>query len=163
LRPWIPDDLEGCLAVARSNTPAFVLPHEVAAYGDWLRRACGADADPGDACAYFVVDDAVAGQGLAACGGIAFAEGAPVATLCWGLVRRDLHRRGLGTRLLVARLALARARGVEVVALDTTPASLGFFLRHGFVEIARTPDGYGPGLDRVDVELRLKPSRSVAP
>ncbi len=154
LRPWTADDFDACLALARSNTPAFILPHEVAAYGDWLRRACGPDADRGDACAYFVVDDA-GGEGLAACGGIAFAEGAPVATLCWGLVRRDLHRRGIGTRLLLERLALARARGVEVVAMDTTPASLGFFLRHGFVEIARTRDGYGPGLDRVDVELRL--------
>jgi GNAT superfamily N-acetyltransferase len=152
LRPWTPDDLDGSLALARSNTPDFILPHEVAAYGAWLRRACGPDADPGDACAYFVRDDPAGG--LAACGGIAFAAGAPVATLCWGLVRRDLHRKGIGTAMILERLALAWARGVAVVAMDTTPAALGFFLRHGFAEVSRTRDGYGPGLDRIDLELR---------
>jgi GNAT superfamily N-acetyltransferase len=145
-------DLEGCLAVARSNVPDFILPHEVGEYGAWLLRACGPDADRGDACAYFVCDDPTGG--LEACGGIAFAEGAPVATLCWGLVRRDLHRRGIGTRMIGERLALARARGVEVIAMDTLPASVGFFLRHGFVEVSRTQDGYGPGVDRIDLELR---------
>lgn len=155
LRPWTLADLEGCLALARSNVPDFILPHEVAEYGAWLLRSCGPDADRGDACAYFVLEDGAAS--LAACGGIAFAEGAPVATLCWGLVRRDLHRRGIGTRMIVERLALARARGVEVVAMDTIPASVGFFQRQGFVEVARTRDGYGPGLDRIDLELRWGP------
>jgi N-acetylglutamate synthase-like GNAT family acetyltransferase len=115
-------------------------------YADWLRRACSPGAE--DPCAYLVGE--LDGEVVCA-GGIAFAVTAPVATLCWGIVRADLHRQGIGTALLDARLAAARAHGVERVLMDTTDAALGFFLHHGFVVTGRVRDGYGPGVDRLDL------------
>ena len=35
------------------------------------------------------------------------------------------------------------------------PAQRGFYERHGFRAVAETPDGYGPGLDRIDMRLSV--------
>jgi GNAT superfamily N-acetyltransferase len=156
IRPYVPDDRVACVRIARSNTPDFVLPEEVEGYAGWLDRACLA-ATPGEACDYFVLaSEPIAGASeLLACGGIAWAHTAPVATLCWGLVRRDLHRRGLGSLLLAHRIDLARARGVQEVLMDTSQHALAFFLRAGFRVAGSVADGYGPGLHRHDLSLRL--------
>ena len=151
LRPWTPADKAACLAVLCSSVPTFAQPHEVDEYAAWLDRACVRGAE--DPCDYLVG----ARDGAVVCaGGVAYARTAPIATLCWGIVHADLHRRGLGSALLRARLDAARARGgVERVVLDTTDAAVGFFLRHGFVVTGRVRDGYGGGVDRLDMELPL--------
>lgn len=152
LRAYADDDHAACVTVARSNAPDYVLPDEVEAYAGWLERACGSEASD-DRCDYLVVEDE-AGT-VVACGGIAFAETANVATLCWGLVRNDLHRTGLGTLLVQTRLAMARARRVDEVLLDTSQHTTAFFARFGFRITSTTTDGYGPGLHRHDMALRL--------
>ncbi len=152
LRAYTDADHAACVAIAQSNVPSYVLPGEVEAYGAWLSRACGSIGSD-DRCDYLVVDDATGA--VVACGGIAFAETANVATLCWGLVRNDLHRAGLGTRLVEARLAMARARHVDEILLDTSQHTTAFFARFGFRITATTTDGYGPGLHRHDMALRL--------
>jgi N-acetylglutamate synthase-like GNAT family acetyltransferase len=152
LRRYVVADHPACVRVAASNTPDHILPDELPTYAAWLARACapGATDDP---CDYLVMEDP--SGDVIACGGIAWATTAPVATLCWGIVRRDRHRMGLGTALLTHRLALARARGVDEVLMDTSQHALGFFLRFGFRVTSTRPDGYGPGLDRMDLALRI--------
>jgi ribosomal protein S18 acetylase RimI-like enzyme len=161
LRPYVPADRDACVAVLASSVPTYAQLHELGEYAAWLDRACVRGAE--DPCEYLVGER----DGAVVCaGGVAFATTAPVATLCWGIVRADLHRRGLGRALLLARLDRVRARGgVARVLLDTTDAAVGFFLRHGFVVTGRVRDGYGPGIDRLDLELdaallrRARPSR----
>jgi GNAT superfamily N-acetyltransferase len=150
IRPYVPEDHAHCVCIARTNTPDFVLPEEVDAYAAWLDRACAPSSTSSDPCDYFVL---CGDRGPVACGGIAWAETAPVATLCWGLVRRDLHRRGLGSLLLAHRIDLARARGVREVLMDTSQHALPFFLRMGFRVTGSVPHGYGPGLHRHDLAL----------
>jgi GNAT superfamily N-acetyltransferase len=148
VRPYTPADHGACVELLRTNVPDFALPHEVAEYAEWLARATAR----GEV-RYAVTERDGA---LLACGGLARAETAPVATLCWGLVRRDRHGEGLGTALLRERLRwAAEDDGVELVAMDTSPRTVGFFARFGFRVVATAPDGYGPGLDRLDLELRL--------
>lgn len=147
LRPYTPADRDACLTILASNIPDFVLPRELAEYAEWLDRACAPGAE--DPCEYLVDTD------LRCAGGISFADTAPVATLSWGIVRRDLHRSGLGRALLREGLARIRARGVTQVLMDTSDASVGFFLRHGFVVTGRVRDGYGPGVDLLDLTLDL--------
>jgi len=72
------------------------------------------------------------------------------------MVDRHLHRQGLGTRLVQARLALARDNPlVDDVVLDTSQHTHGFCETFGFKMIKVTPDGYAPGLDRWDMALRI--------
>ena len=62
----------------------------------------------------------------------------------------------LQARLTEARLALARTLpGVERLILSTSQHTQGFYAGFGFAVTAHTPDGFGPGLDRVDMALLL--------
>jgi N-acetylglutamate synthase-like GNAT family acetyltransferase len=80
-----------------------------------------------------------------------------VAALTWGMVRRDLHRQGIGRDLLHYRLKAIRADGrAKVVRLRTVPLVQEFFARQGFDVVDVVPNGYGPGLDRVTMALQLR-------
>lgn len=126
----------------RGNVPRFFAPHELEEFRRWLA---------GTPSRYLVVERE---QEVVACGGYAV-EGER-AGLVWGMVARGLHRQGIGSLLLRARLdAIAREPGVRAVVLDTSQLSRPFYERHGFAVVAETPDGYAPGLHRIDMRLEL--------
>lgn len=143
VRAFAPADRAACLALFDSNVPEFFAPHERAEFEQWLN-------DPGE---YFVLED---GGKVVACGGVWLDPARPQrsAGLSWGMVARDVHRRGYGSRLLAFRLARLWALGAAEVHLDTSQHSAPFFARHGFQEVRRVADGFGPGLDRVDMRAR---------
>lgn len=147
VRDYTTADRSACLTVFDSNVPGFFVPPEREEFAAFL------DALPGQ---YLVVEDD-AGRVLG-CGGYAVRPGTATADLCWGMVRRERHGTGLGRLLLEARLERARADApLEVVALDTSQHTLGFYERRGFRTERVTPDGYAPGLDRCDMRLFLTP------
>ena len=143
LRSYAPGDRAACLAIFDACTPRFFDPSERASFVAWL------DAPPPGS-DYLVI----ARDGAPVAGG-GWQRDGEAAVLCWGMVAPALHRQGLGRRLTLARLeAMARAPGVRLLKLDTTPASRGFYARLGFEVVSVAPDGYGPGLDRVDMTRR---------
>lgn len=143
LRPYTLADRPACLALFDANTPRFFDPSERAGYDAFL-------ADPaGPYLVGTLADRPVAAGGLVL--------NPPAATLAWGMVHPEHQRHGLGSQLLTARIALARAApGIETLLLDTSQHSRGFYERHGFAATAETPDGYGPGLARIDMTLSLR-------
>jgi ribosomal protein S18 acetylase RimI-like enzyme len=151
LRPWRAEDRDLGQALFDSNTPGHFAAIEKA---DFLAFV---DALPGP---YFVLES-LDGEALG-CGGYAGHPKDPsVAALCWGMVRADLHGRRLGERLLTERLArIAADPAFETVDIETTQHSRGFFARYGFVQTALAPDGFAPGMDRVDMTLRLDAYRA---
>ena len=52
-------------------------------------------------------------------------------------------------------VSLARASGVSTISIAASHKSAAFFERFGALAMERTTDGWGPGMDRVDMELRL--------
>lgn len=153
LRDWRADDRDTGLALFDSNTPRFFAASERQDFIDFI------DDLPGP---YFVLEDAD-GRALG-CGGYAIARNdASEAVLCWGMVRGDLHRGGLGSILLARRLArIAADPACRCVSIETSQHSCGFFARHGFVEIQRTVDGFAPGMDLVEMTLALaRPASAV--
>ncbi|MGH7476496.1 MAG: GNAT family N-acetyltransferase [Longimicrobiales bacterium] len=74
--------------------------------------------------------------------------------LYWIAVRPEAHGRGVGTLLLQEverRLARQKARLV-IIETSSQPAyepTRRFYARRGYDEVARVPDYYGPGDDRV--------------
>lgn len=91
---------------------------------------------------------------IVACGGVAVSAEQD-ARMCWGMVRRDLHRGGIGTTLLAARLVLGAEMGATTASLATIPSSEGFFAKLGFSLTGSEKDHYAPGLDRRDYVLNL--------
>ena len=145
LRPCTDLDKPACIAIARGNTPLFILENELPELEAILNNP---------PCPYFVVENAA--REVIACGGYRLLPEKNAARLCWGMVRRDLHRAGVGRFLLRARLDEIRKTNVETVALDTSQHSMGFFEKEGFTTIQKIQNGYGAGLDRVEMELKIQ-------
>ncbi len=147
LRPFAPEDAAACLALFDGNTPRYFAPGERAEFAAFLQALPRADWP------YWVM---WRGGVAVACGGLILDAPARRAGLSWGMVDVRLHGTGLGRRLTEARLAQARRRpGLAAVTMETSQHTQGFYARLGFAVQAVTPDGFGPGLDRWDMVLRL--------
>lgn len=146
IRVFQPGDVAACLRAMQSNVPEFFAASEIADFEQELAALDGP---------YLVIEDDE--LGVAACGGYYVDAGSRSAWLVWGLVHRARHGWGLGTLLLRDRLRRIEAElgGGGAVLLDTSRRSHGFFERFGFELEKVTPDGYAPGLDRLDMRLTL--------
>lgn len=146
-RPYSPADFQACLAIFDGNVPPYFAPYERAEFQEHLENL-DASAAP-----YIVLERAGA---VVACGGLSFSKCKKKASLTWGMVERASHGQHLGTFLTQARLALARSiPGLEEVELSTSQHTYGFYEAFGFTVSHVQPGGYGPGLDRWDMTLRL--------
>jgi len=74
--------------------------------------------------------------------------------LYWIAVDPDFQEKGAGSRLLSFLEEVVKAKGGRLILADTSTIpqyekTQGFYLRNGFKEVARVPDYYYPGNDRV--------------
>ncbi|TRW95234.1 GNAT family N-acetyltransferase [Paracoccus sp. M683] len=151
-RSYDPADLAACLAIFDSNLPVFFAAEERDEFRAFLGSANAVDQRP-----YLVL---VRRGVVIACGGLFVETAKRRAALAWGMVDRSLHRQGLGKRLMLARLAQARTiPNIAVLTLQISQHSGGFYQRFGFAVTRITADGFGPGLDRWDMALPLRPSQ----
>lgn len=146
-RPFRATDRDACLAVFDSNVPDFLSAGERDEFAADLELAASG-ANP-----FLVLTRA---GSVVACGGLWLGPDRAQAALSWGMVSRPFHRQGLGTRLVRDRLAMARALpGLQRLTLATSQHTRAFYEGFGFALVGITPDGFGPGLDRCDMILRL--------
>ncbi|VTO18317.1 GNAT family N-acetyltransferase [Brevundimonas vancanneytii] len=146
IRPYRAEDREACLALFDGNMPRFFDESERDGFVAWLD-------DQALHWPYLVIER---DDQIVACGGHAVQPDGSSVAMCWGMVGNALHGQGLGRALTEARLAAARATpGVRRVVLDTGPHTHSFYARFGFKTVKVTPDGYAPGMDRWDMELKL--------
>ena len=150
-RPYVARDRDDCIRAFRSNTPSSFLPEELADYERFLDRLPGP---------YFAVVD---GADLVACGGIATGRVKGEADVCWTIVSAGRQRQGAGNLLMASCVAeILALPGCETARLDTSQHTRGFFERWGFIATSVTPNGYGPGLDRVEMRIMLDaPARGM--
>ena len=138
-------DRAACLAIFESNTPVYFASSERAEFAAFLDAAS----------ANYLVLEITSGV-IVGCGGY-YVKSSGVAGLAWGMVDRAWHKRGFGRMLLEARLALLRRfPDAAVVCVNTSQSSRGFFERFGFRPVRIVPDGFAPGIDRVEEELALR-------
>jgi L-amino acid N-acyltransferase YncA len=143
LRSYRETDREACLALFDSNVPRFFAADERGAYAAFLDRLPGP---------YYVIEDA--GRVIAGGGTSRHRSEPDAAILCWGMVEGGRHRSGIGRRLLEERLQrLFADEGVRTVVSNTSQHSAGFFARFGFETVAAEPDGFAPGIDRLEMRL----------
>jgi ribosomal protein S18 acetylase RimI-like enzyme len=141
IREYEAEDLEACVDVYRSNEPDFVKPAELPAFQQFLRGGTS----------YFLVvehDGDVIG-----CGGLELVGDPDSATLKHSMIHREYQRRGFGSALLAAQMALLEAedRPVELWA-SAAPVTAGFYERLGFQE--QPPE---PGADHPQFSLQMAP------
>jgi N-acetylglutamate synthase-like GNAT family acetyltransferase len=142
IRPFLVYDRIACLAIFDSNAPDFIDPADRSDFTEFL-------SEPGQ---YVVAES----EGtVVGCGGYYSRNSA--ARLTWGMVHRSHHRRGLGILLLRWRLQRIMAEpGVTTIECSTSQMTEGFYARCGFVTEDRLPEGYGPGLERVEMRMSVE-------
>ena len=146
-RPYTHTDREACLELFDENCPEFFAPNERDDYANFL------DAEPEgyEAC---IVGDRIAGAfGL-------IAGNARRMHLNWILLDPKFQGRGIGSAIMDRVATLATVAGAHVVDIAASHKSAPFFAKFGAVATATTQDGWGPGMHRVDMELR--PGKSGA-
>lgn len=137
-----------CLRVFRSNIGTYFAEWESSEFEEFL-----------DAYAiklpYFVVVD---NDEVVACGGYYQKDG--LAGLSWGMVERRHHGESIGKALLLHRLTcIEEEYGNITVEIDTSQLTQGFFEKYGFIPTKVEKDGYKPGLDKVYMTYKGKPSQ----
>ena len=143
IRAYRADDRDACLALFDGNSAHYFAPSERADFAHFLDHEAAA----------WGFQVAEQDGRIVGCGGMAIDAEERTAHLCWGMVERHLHRQGIGTALVRTRLDRAAEAGARAVRLDTSQHSRAFYERLGFVSEGVTANGYGPGLDRVDMVL----------
>ena len=141
-RPYQPRDLIACLGLFDDNCPESFAPNERAEYETFLAN----HAATYEVC---VADGAVVGAyGLQP-------RNAAAWDLRWIIVARRTRRSGTGTAILERVRADLTSRGVRTLHIAASHVSAPFFARFGAKEITTTPDGWGPGMHRIDMEIAL--------
>ena len=150
VRPYEIADRAACLRAFDSNTPRYFLPEERIQFERFL------DQLPGP---YFVV---VEGDDLTACGGYATGRVKGEADICWTIVRRDRHARSIGSILLTTIVSeILGLENVHAVRLETSQHTRAFFERLGFRAVDVVLNGFGPGLDRVEMRAAVADLRQT--
>lgn len=141
--PFDEDARVRCLALFDANCPDFFAPNERTDYAAFLGRH-GADYTT------CLVDGVIAGAF-----GVIAADQAGRAHLNWILVDPTSQGVGLGREIMAEARRRAEATGRAWVDIAASHRSAPFFSRFGARELSRTPDGWGPGMHRVDMEWPL--------
>ena len=145
IEPYDSKYFENCITILQSNTPKFIAYSEHSDYKDYLSR---------DDKIYFVLFNK---SNIVACGGYGVNKFETKVGLAWGLVHSKYHNQGYGSELLKYRIEHIKNHfsGVDIY-LDTSQKTYKFFEKFGFVIEKITTNGYGVGLDRYDMILKVK-------
>ena len=141
-RPYCHVDFRACLDIFDANCPEYFAPNERDEYAAFLAEAP-------DGYTVCVLNNSAAGAfGLSDDGDDAW-------RINWILMRPDAQGHGIGSLIMERALQDARTSGARMLRIATSPRSEGFFARFGARPFATVEDGWGPGLDRVDMEIAL--------
>jgi len=138
-RPYEAVDRERCLTIFDENCPEFFAPNERAEFSAFLERSAD------DYCVCLMDGKVAGGYGLCL-------EGKGVMSLRWILIARPAQRHGIGHVIMTRVLNGIRKLKAKLV-IAASQKSAPYFAKFGAKELKTTPDGWGPGMHRVDMEL----------
>ncbi|MTI17329.1 GNAT family N-acetyltransferase [Rhodobacteraceae bacterium RKSG542] len=138
IRPYEDKDYGDCIELFRSNMPKYFADHELSEFVAFLKAVH----DP-----YYTI---LEGGRPVACGGF-FRKGDSYGFM-WGMVGYDYQGIGYGRALVQHRLdEIYRLDPNAKVTIDTSQHTRGFYELMGFKVVRVTPNGYAPGLDKIDM------------
>jgi len=141
-RPYRDSDRQLCVSIFDANCPEFFAANEREDYEEFLDDA------PTD---YEICERE--GKVLGAFGVIASSEGTK--TLNWILLDPQTQGMGVGSRIMAKVIDRGRASETRKLNIAASHKSAAFFARYGATMISSTKDGWGPGMDRIDMVLSL--------
>ena len=139
-RRFSSDDRQACCALFDANCPDFFLPNERADYVAFL------DAAP----EFYEV--CVDGANIVGAFGLAIDDDTR-GTLCWIMIDPSVQGKGIGKSIMARILAAGRDQRLSVIRIAASHKSAPFFANFGAEAMVTTRDGWGPGMDRIDMQL----------
>ncbi len=139
-RPFQESDRRACLELFDLNCPAFFAPNERSDYEQFLTDAAGRY----ELC--LEGDHVVGGYGL-------YADSPGRLALRWIMLSPQAQGRGLGSAMMTRVVEALRESGGATLRISASHKSAPFFAKFGAEERATIPDGWGPGMHRVEMEL----------
>ena len=141
-RSFSRDDAGACLAIFDANCPAFFAPNERTDYESFLETS----PDGYEICE---IDGYIVGAfGL-------LQDDASGNRLNWIMLDPDSKGAGLGSMIMERVISVGRASRSPLIRIAASHKSAPFFGKFGAIAKKHTQDGWGPGMDRVDMELSL--------
>lgn len=154
-RPYHASDKDACLAIFDSNTPPYFDSEERPPFATWLEQiGLGKLAYSNTDFEHYEVAE-LDGQ-IIACAGFYIVHKEKVARMAWGMVHRAHHGKGVGSAHLKRRIHIMQEQyaGYQI-DLGTSQHTYPFYAKQGFEVTAYFPNGYGEGIDRYDMILRI--------
>ena len=139
-RPYQATDQPACPALFDANCPAFFDPGERAGYVQFLERTPDG---------YEICLDGT--RMVGACGLRTHAPDELV--IRWILIAPDVQGRGIGSAIMARALDVCRTTGAGLLHMAASHKSAPFFARFGARATATVRHGWGPDLDRVDMQI----------
>ena len=133
-------DESECLALFDANCPAFFAPNEREDYQTFLRD---------DVRRYEVC---LIGDRLVGAFGVLPSPTGSLA-LRWILLSPNVQGLGIGSAIMARVLDVVRTHGGGPLQIAASHKSAPFFSKFSARQVAVTPDGFGPGMHRVDMVL----------
>lgn len=142
-RPFAAEDKMLCLGLFDANCPAHFAARERTDYKAFL------DASPRGYEVCLADGQIVGAYGLAG-------EGPLRRELKWMLLEPQAQGSGIGSAMMCRATAMARGSGLSVIDIAASHLSAPFFAGHGAVVVSEIENGWGPGMHRVDMVVRLR-------
>jgi len=140
--PYSPLDKEGCLDLFDKNCPEFFAPNEREDYLLFL------DSNPPGYEVCRVGGDMAGGLGLKV-------KNSNQGYLNWILIAPRFQGMGIGSAMMRRIMAQGKALSLDIIKIPTSHKAAPFFAGFGAIRVSETKDGWGPGMHRVEMELRL--------
>lgn len=141
-RPYRDADRQACISIFDANCPEFFAPNERQEFEEFLERISGD---------YEVCE--VDGEVLGAFG--LFVDSENMKRLNWILLDPQSQGIGVGSSIMERVIQMGRTTQTKAVKIAASHKSAPFFARFGASTTSLTKNGWGPGMDRVDMELPL--------
>ena len=133
---------KACLGLFDANCPEYFAPNERDEYARFL------DTNPEGYELCMAQNTIVGAFGL-------IGDDPQRRSLNWILLEPKSRGLGLGAAMMGRVAGLARGSGLTVVKIAASHKSAEFFAKFGATTITTTENGWGPGMHRVDMEMRI--------
>lgn len=143
-QPYSPSFLEPCMALLDVNTPTYFATNERDDYLAFLSEVP-------DFYQIGILDNEVV-----AAFGLVCDKHTQRARINWIMVNPLVHGKGVGRQMMQHSMSLALDSGMTVIDIAASHLSAPFFAKFGAEVVEETPNGWGEGMHRVDMQLKVK-------
>jgi len=157
LRPYSPTDAVKCREIFISNVPNYFAEEEIEKLDNWLNALDNGTVPYSSAEAIYFYVLEVKNEIIGA-GGFYLVKGENSAQLNWGMVHADHHKKGFGKLLYDYRInKIKEIAPNRQTTTWTSQHTFRFYEKLGMKVKAVTPNGFGYGFDKYEMEEVPKP------